>query len=158
MISKFRKFRAWHKELKAMLYPPNGFDSMLDCRDSSGNHRSIEIESEDWSTGVKTKAEHRLGAHVTWDGRWYVAGKYQDVIWMQYIGLKTQDDIAEIFEGDILKYKDKIGEVRYEPDYGGYILEFAWSKHQHHQLLGCDVACRSEKLGNIYQNPELLKP
>jgi hypothetical protein len=57
----------------------------------------------------------------------------------------------------VLKHKDRVGVVRYEPDYGGYILEFEWSKNQHHELLNCDVAFESEHLGNIYQNPELLK-
>ena len=155
-MSDFRQFRAWHKALRIMLYPPSIFDSMTGCRDSNGEHRQIELEHEDWTTGEKTKKMHNLEANMTWDGRWYIQGKYQDVIWMQSLGLKTENNVADIYEGDILKYKDKIGIVRYEPDYGGYILEFKWSKDQHHQLLGCDLACRAEKLGNIHENPDLL--
>lgn len=155
-IFNFRKYRAWHKDLKVMLYPPHMFDSMLDCRDSEGNHRQIEIELEDWSTGEKTKSLYNMGAHVTWDGRWYIAGKFQDVVWLQFTGLKTQRDKDEIFEGDLLKHKDRLGVVRYEPDYGGYILEFEWSKNQHHELLTCDVAFESQHMGNIYQNSSLI--
>lgn len=147
-MKNFRKYRVWHKELNKMLYPPHEFDSMLDCRDSDGNR--IVYSQTDMFT-------YHFQASMTWDGRWYMGGKYQDVIWMQYIGLKTKDDIAEIYEGDILKYKGRIGTVRFESDYGGYILEFEWSKDQHHERLNCDVAFESEKLGNVYENPELIK-
>ena len=153
MRNVFRKYRAWHKELEIMLYPPNGFDSMTLCRDSAGNHRKIKIENK----LDKTEKECHLDAHVTWDGRWYIHGHYQDVVWLQYTGLNTQADKKEIFEGDVLKHNGKIGEVVYESDYGGYILEFKWSKNQHHILMTCDVAFESEHLGNIYEKPELLK-
>jgi uncharacterized phage protein (TIGR01671 family) len=156
-IFKFRKYRAWHKELKTMLYPPHAFDSMLDCRDSEGNHVVQEYE-EEINEHENEIVKYNLSAHVTWDGRWYVAGKYQDVVWLQFTGLKTQRDKDEIFEGDFLKHKGRIGVVRYESDYGGYILEFEYSKNQHHELLTCDVAFESEHIGNIYQNPELIKP
>lgn len=153
-MKNFRQYRAWHKKLNKMLYPPHEFDSMTDCRDSDGNH--VVCSKTDMFT-------YNFQAIMTWDGRWYMEGKYQDVIWMQYIGSDTKDS-KEIYEQDILKYngddvrfKGKIGVVRFEPDNGGYILEFEWSKNQHHLMLNCDVAYSSEKLGNIYQNPEFLK-
>jgi hypothetical protein len=118
----------------------------------------VGLEHEDFLTGAPVKSKHILEANVTWDGRWYVAGKYQDVVWLQFTGLKAEKRKDEIYEGDFLRYKGRVGVVRYEPDYGGYILEFEYSQHQHHELLTCDVAFESEHLGNVYQNPELIKP
>lgn len=162
-LFEFRKYRAWHKELGKMLYPPHPFDSMTYCRDSEGNHVNYK-EVEDISENEAEEITYNFHAHVTWDGRWYENGKYQDVIWLQFIGLETHDEKKEIFEGDVLKYngdvskhKGKNGVVRYEPDYGGFILEFEYSQHQHHLLLTCDVAFESTHMGNKYENPGLLK-
>lgn len=159
-MNGFREYRAWHLDLKKMLYPPHVFDSMTLCRDAEGNHVQIDVKLSDEPEPKKVY----LDSHVTWDGRWYICGKYQNVIWMQYIGLKVGETDKKIFEGDLLKYngdalpnyKGQIGVVKYEPDYGGYILEFKWSKDQHHVSLNCDVAFESEYVGDILQNPELF--
>jgi uncharacterized phage protein (TIGR01671 family) len=82
----------------------------------------------------------------------------------QYTGLTDSND-KEIYEGDILMYKSGsipttgvIGQVLYEADEGGYI--FQWERkgpNQHHINLNCDVAFESVIIGNILENPELLK-
>jgi uncharacterized phage protein (TIGR01671 family) len=82
----------------------------------------------------------------------------------QYTGLTDSND-KEIYEGDILMYKSGsipttgvIGQVLYEADEGGYI--FQWERkgpNQHHINLNCDVAFESVIVGNILENPELLK-
>ena len=80
----------------------------------------------------------------------------------QYTGLTDSND-KEIYEGDILKIHydvggDVIGQVLYEADEGGYI--FQWERkgpNQHHINLNCDVAFESVIIGNILENPELLK-
>lgn len=51
----------------------------------------------------------------------------------------------------------RIGQVVYEPDYAGYIVQWSHSKNQHHVRLTCDVGFQGEVLGNKYKNPELLK-
>ena len=81
---------------------------------------------------------------------------------MQYTGLTDSND-NPIYEGDILKIHydvggDVIGQVLYEADEGGYI--FQWERkgpNQHHINLNCDVAFESVIVGNILENPELLK-
>jgi len=87
-----------------------------------------------------------------------------DYVIQQYTGLTDEND-KEIYEGDILMYKTGsipttgvIGQVLYEADEGGYI--FQWERkgpNQHHINLNCDVAFESVIVGNILENPELLK-
>ena len=87
-----------------------------------------------------------------------------DYVVQQHTGLTDSND-NPIYEGDILMYKSGsipttgvIGQVLYEADEGGYI--FQWERkgpNQHHINLNCDVAFESVIVGNILENPELLK-
>ncbi len=57
------------------------------------------------------------------------------------ITLKIQIPLGG-FWGDVKQ--EKTGTVRYEPDHGGYIVEWEYSKNQHHIMLDCDIAYTSE--------------
>ena len=39
---------------------------------------------------------------------------------------------------------EKIGVVRWEPENGGFIVEWEYSKNQYHELLNCDIAHGAE--------------
>ena len=86
----------------------------------------------------------------------------EDCIFQQYTGLTDSND-DPIYEGDILKIHydvggDVIGQVLYESDHGGYI--FQWKRkgrNQDYNNLNCDLAFESVIVGNILENPELLK-
>ena len=85
-----------------------------------------------------------------------------NVILMQYTGLKDKDG-KEIYEGDIIEIdgggKEKsIGKVDFQ--YGCFIFCADWIKNNHFPELKAyiDMAfCRTEIIGNIYENLELIK-
>jgi uncharacterized phage protein (TIGR01671 family) len=128
------KFRVWDKLAKRMIYPHN----------DNQQHFIIDLNGR----------FHNLQNGSGGD----------DYVIQQYTGLTDSND-KEIYEGDILMYKSGsipttgvIGQVLYEADEGGYI--FQWERkgpNQHHINLNCDVAFESVIVGNILENPELLK-
>ena len=128
------KFRVWDKLAERMIYPHN----------DNQQHFIIDLNGR----------FHNLQNGSGGD----------DYVIQQYTGLTDNND-KEIYEGDILIYKSGsipttgvIGQVLYEADEGGYI--FQWERkgpNQHHINLNCDVAFESVIIGNILENPELLK-
>jgi uncharacterized phage protein (TIGR01671 family) len=85
-----------------------------------------------------------------------------DLVFVQYTGLKDSKD-NPIYEGDILKidydtFGNVIGQVLYEVDQGAYIFQYKRNgPNQNYINLNCDVAFESVIVGNIFENPELLK-
>ena len=108
---------------------------------------------------------------------------FDDVIFMQSTGLKDKND-KEIFEGDVLKFRDELE----ERDYDGYVdgstildnfvevtkektcFMFGETKHPESLLLYLieyehstfeqildDADFHFEIVGSIYENPDLLK-
>ena len=82
-----------------------------------------------------------------------------DYILMQFTGLKDKNR-KEIYEGDIVKqypgfgceWSDRIGIVKYE--YASFWLEII--KNRMGFILD-NHDCQFEIIGNIYENPELIK-
>ncbi|MDT2857922.1 YopX family protein [Lactococcus lactis] len=85
-----------------------------------------------------------------------------DVILMQSTGLKDKNGV-EIYEGDILKLHaiflapdDKIGYIEYSPKYG-YSIIFEGNRLYRQEYWASTNKLNYEVIGNIYENPELLR-
>ncbi len=129
------KFRIWDKKSKIMI--PINHDRQVKIRENHWQVVDIKI-------GVQS--------HSSWDN---------NSILMQYTGLKDKDG-KEIYEGDIIKYKyyfdyGQSGEyksftrcVSWDDMYCGFSPMYATGEYEFPRN-------RIEVIGNIYENPELLK-
>lgn len=142
------KFRAWDKDLKQM-FPVWKLDLTIEP--------SITVKE--------------------YDGDGYFERRIKSHYLMQYIGLKDKKG-KEIYEGDILEYRDKDGlsdsgtiVVGWDKKAAGWGLyytkvefEFMGKINKYdEQFLGeysatCagEIMAKSKIIGNIYENPELL--
>jgi hypothetical protein len=84
--------------------------------------------------------------------------KYFDYPLMQYTGLKDKNG-KEIYEGDILKRGDLGGEVYWQEAMSRYVIDSCSGNRQPDKALALELfpAKLFEVIGNIYENPDLLK-
>lgn len=121
------KFRVWSKESKKMYLPKKGCDFL------------VRIDGEYF---VDEDIVENVGL---------IPVKKDDSVLMQYTGLKDKNG-KEIYEGDIVKVNGELMEVFFKDGY------FGWGK-EHSGAYSFDPfgAEQLEIIGNIYENPNLLK-
>ena len=121
------KFRAWHKDLKKMF-----------------KIGQITLEKGTWN--FEPNDRDFIGMSIP---------SQTSFVLMQYTGLHDKNG-KEIYEGDILKvyYKGMsgVGYVEYDNDYCEYKIIINTDKDYFSLWKSIDL----EKIGNIYDNPELL--
>ena len=128
-------------------------------RKNGGERKMGEIKFRAWSESKK--AMYRVLGYSDIEQCFFVQGKGRgkaplaDIVLMQYTGLKDKNG-KEIYVGDIVlcKIHDKeyMGLVEYTNTYGFYYLSGMGRSDT--ELWGCN---ERKVIGNIYENPELLK-
>ena len=121
------KFRAWHKG-KKIIGEVLGIDIL---------HKEIFFSNEDVDC--------------------YEHIDFKDIELMQYTGLKDKNN-KEVYEGDIVKLRANhgIGVIKYYDEWGAFVVEYI--KPRPLTVLGMNYYKEDiEILGNIYENPELIK-
>ena len=136
------KFRAWDSTAKKMLH----FDNL-----SFRNEYSV-LEFKCVESGGICGLSDPDG----WGDDFYKGG---EKIVMQFTGLKDKNG-KEIYEGDILKFKHHIGEVWWQDRAGYWAVDFKpypehWQGRETEPKLS--YSGEFEIIGNIYENPSLLK-
>ena len=125
-----------------------------------------EIEFRAWNKKTQNMlhapgpCESTLGPTMTFDGRTYINGVYQDLIYMTWSGL-IDKEAEKIFEGDILGGFWEGGYIAYcdlckSLQYHSMDICFACEGDVHwYELVEADGTL--EILGNVYENPELME-
>ena len=68
----------------------------------------------------------------------------------QYTGLNDKNNV-KIFEGDIIKYKENLFEIKYSTEQARYLAVLTNGVFDPVAMQNCEV------VGNVFDNPELLK-
>lgn len=134
------KFRVWNPGGKNLLYD---IENVYECLKQQLVH---------------DKAQPTRGLTLPYDH------KADGMVFMQYTGLKDTKG-TEIYEGDIVKSKQKaggselyrfIGDVRYSHNGWDVVGTRNWNGTSK-KLDGYDMLTNAEVIGNIFQNEDLLK-
>ena len=138
------KFRIWDKENKKMIYPK--YTSAIS--DKQAERQCIKL-FPDSSCGVFNEDKEDFIVIIQ---------PYEDFL-MQFTGLKDKNG-KEIYEGDILSTVERdvnfvvgFGENGDDKSFGFNLKSFRLN-----QVYGFDTSVKDmEVIGNIHENPELLK-
>ena len=119
---------------------------------------SREIEFRAWDTNqnkyIKTGTVEVLGMEKLSPNYFFTDKYLKHIVWEQYTGLKDKNG-KKIYEGDIIKCNEDLGIVFWEEDYGMYAIEYINGTNDY--LYPLNNWQLWEVIGNIHENPELLK-
>lgn len=150
------KFRAWDKEEKKMWW------NVQNAYDTLGSYCKHEDEDDlNNCSCIETSYPHKMMSFMN-------VLEDESLITMQYTGLKDRNK-TEIYEGDCLRYYNRKGSsfghsvhiVIWQEHKGRFALEIPDDKSNEPRAFTNHGAKWDEEkftvIGNIYENPELLK-
>jgi uncharacterized phage protein (TIGR01671 family) len=110
--------------------------------------RAWDNKNKQWFHITHENTRYCLSADsgLLFDSKW---SEFPDATVMQYTGLLDKNGV-EIYEGDIIRYAS-----RNEPIYS-YVGNVRWMENR--WSITCKGAKNMEVIGNLHDNPELLKP
>lgn len=134
-MSRIIKFRIWNEGGKNMLYD---IDNVFECL-----KQQIKFDKLMPCRGFVVGYDHRT------DG----------MVWMQFTNLVDKNGV-EIYDGDILHAGDRIVKVIWHEHAGQWDTIFIryQGEKTSNGMQNLDWKYRATVIGNIYENPELLKP
>lgn len=115
---------------------------------------------------IKLRCWNAAGEKITYDDDWvyewrHIKQSHESgrIILMQYTGIRDKNGV-EVYEGDVIisfechdGFNPLVGKVSFGAD-GKWIIEDSDSKYIEDL---CEYADELKVIGNIYENPELLK-
>ena len=98
--------------------------------------------------------------HPDIEREWDINSNENEVVLMQYTGLKDNNE-KEIYEGDIVKavsFARWVGFIKYLPEKSAFVLwDIEKQPYRDDYVFLSQFEDGFEVLGNIYENPELMK-
>lgn len=155
MSQKFRKikFNAWIGEAETMLkdvvvYSNGDIGIEVRSLNKALEPKGYYIDEDEQS--ILDKDENEIA-----DIRTYEEWAWLDGMPLQYIGM-TDIDGVEIFEGDILRFGEYVGYVKYDEHNTAFEVTGKTKEQSALMFKGILQTVKCEVIGNIYQSAELL--
>lgn len=151
------KFRVWILTKKEEWTGADNFDTFdWDNRMRFVSYMNIPLNNH----SGKDISCHKICENDNYANEWHAVGeKYNEAILMQYTGLKDKNG-KEIFEGDICVLDYSLyDEYEDEDEFGNEKFKFVVEFEDGSFWNWCEdlTSDRCEVIGNIYENPNLLK-